>query len=37
MRNWIKKDPENIYYLISFYSVIGIGLIFFNAITGWLN
>jgi hypothetical protein len=37
MKKWLNKSPENIYYLISFYCIIGIGLIFFNALAGWLN
>lgn len=27
MRNWIKKDPENIYYFISFVLIFGIGAV----------
>lgn len=37
MKEWLKKDPSNIYYLISFYCIFGIALIFFNAIAGMLN
>lgn len=34
MKDWLKKDPENIYYLISFYCVFGIALFYFNALAG---
>jgi len=27
MRNWLKKDPENIIYLITFILVFGLGTV----------
>lgn len=37
MKNWLNKDPENIYYLISFYCIIGIAMFLFNGAVGFFN
>jgi len=33
MRDWLKKDPENIIYLISFILIFGIGAVCFLSLS----
>lgn len=37
MKEWLKKDSNNIYYLISFYSAMGIAMMLFQGAAGFFD